>query len=157
MSDTALRVALVGSPNAGKTTLFNALTGSSAKVANYPGVTVEGREGRVVGSARAVTLLDLPGTYSLRAEAWLYPGMAGWHFLTVPKTQGKEIKGLFGDAARGWGSLPVRVTIGATSWTTSIFPDKKSGSYVLPLKLVVRKAEGIEAGDCVAFTLEVGA
>jgi ferrous iron transport protein B len=60
------RVALIGSPNAGKTTLFNALTGSRAKVANYPGVTVEGREGRLLGSA--VSLLDLPGTYSLRAE-----------------------------------------------------------------------------------------
>jgi ferrous iron transport protein B len=64
----ALRVALIGSPNAGKTTLFNALTGSSAKVANYPGVTVEGRQGRLTGVARPVTLLDLPGTYSLRAE-----------------------------------------------------------------------------------------
>jgi ferrous iron transport protein B len=68
MSEAPLRVALVGSPNTGKTTLFNALTGSSARVANYPGVTVEGREGRVTGSARPVSLLDLPGTYSLRAE-----------------------------------------------------------------------------------------
>ena len=68
MSGADLRIALVGSPNAGKTTLFNALTGSSARVANYPGVTVEGREGRLLGAARAVTLLDLPGTYSLRAE-----------------------------------------------------------------------------------------
>jgi len=68
MSEMALRVALVGSPNAGKTTLFNALTGSTARVANYPGVTVEGREGEVVGSSRPVVLLDLPGTYSLRAE-----------------------------------------------------------------------------------------
>ena len=67
MTERALRVALVGSPNTGKTTLFNALTGSSAKVANYPGVTVEGREGSVIGVPHA-TLLDLPGTYSLRAE-----------------------------------------------------------------------------------------
>ena len=65
---TPVRVALVGSPNAGKTTLFNALTGARARVGNYPGVTVERREGRLRGTARAVQLLDLPGTYSLRAE-----------------------------------------------------------------------------------------
>src|SRR4030095_15240635 len=61
-------VALVGSPNAGKTTLFNALTGARAKVANYPGVTVERVLGRLRGVSRDVALLDLPGTYGLRGE-----------------------------------------------------------------------------------------
>jgi ferrous iron transport protein B len=59
------RVALVGSPNAGKTTLFNALTGLRAKTANYPGVTVTRRVGTVRLDERTVTLEDLPGTYSL--------------------------------------------------------------------------------------------
>ena len=63
-----LHIALVGSPNAGKTTLFNALTGARAKVGNYPGVTVERREGEVRGVARRIRLLDLPGTYSLNPE-----------------------------------------------------------------------------------------
>jgi ferrous iron transport protein B len=63
-----LRVALVGSPNAGKTTLFNALTGARAKVGNYAGVTVERREGRLRDASREVALLDLPGTYGLRGE-----------------------------------------------------------------------------------------
>jgi ferrous iron transport protein B len=62
------RVALVGSPNSGKTTLFNALTGASARVGNYPGVTVERREGLVLGIERPVRMIDLPGTYSLRPE-----------------------------------------------------------------------------------------
>ena len=60
-----LRVALVGSPNAGKTTLFNALTGSSAKVGNYAGVTVERREGELLRAPAPTRILDLPGTYSL--------------------------------------------------------------------------------------------
>lgn len=64
-----IRLALVGSPNAGKTTLFNALTGSSARVGNYPGVTVERREGVLRDSDGQVFVLDLPGTYSLRGEA----------------------------------------------------------------------------------------
>ena len=60
-----LRLGLVGSPNSGKTTLFNALTGLRAKVANYPGVTVELREGEISLAARRVVVMDLPGTYSL--------------------------------------------------------------------------------------------
>ena len=64
------RVALVGNPNSGKTALFNALTGSRQKVANYPGVTVERKEGLVVTPAGlTVRLIDLPGTYSLRARS----------------------------------------------------------------------------------------
>lgn len=64
-----VRIALVGSPNAGKTTLFNALTGASARVGNYAGVTVERREGSLRGSDGQVLILDLPGTYSLRGES----------------------------------------------------------------------------------------
>ena len=57
------RVALVGNPNSGKTALFNALTGSRQKVANYAGVTVERKEGSVVSPAgHALSILDLPGT-----------------------------------------------------------------------------------------------
>ena len=64
------RIALVGNPNCGKTALFNALTGSRQKVANYPGVTVERKLGNFVSPAgRRVQVLDLPGTYSLRARS----------------------------------------------------------------------------------------
>jgi ferrous iron transport protein B len=66
----APRVALVGNPNSGKTALFNALTGSRQKVANYAGVTVERKEGQAITPAgRKVRVLDLPGTYSLRARS----------------------------------------------------------------------------------------
>ena len=61
-----LRIALVGVPNCGKTALFNRLTGSRQKVANYPGVTVERREGeRATADGSVLRVLDLPGTYSL--------------------------------------------------------------------------------------------
>jgi ferrous iron transport protein B len=63
-------VALIGNPNCGKTTLFNALTGLRQKVGNYPGVTVEKKEGRLaLDDGAEVTLLDLPGTYSLNASS----------------------------------------------------------------------------------------
>ena len=65
-----LRLALVGSPNCGKTALFNLLTGSRQKVANYAGVTVERKEGRLQTPAgRALVLLDLPGAYSFHAAS----------------------------------------------------------------------------------------
>jgi ferrous iron transport protein B len=73
MSDAVLpgaRIALVGNPNSGKTALFNALTGSRQKVANYAGVTVERKEGHIsTASGRSLSVLDLPGTYSLRARS----------------------------------------------------------------------------------------
>ncbi len=62
-----LLVALAGNPNAGKTSLFNALTGARQKVGNYPGVTVEKREGMVEHAGYSIRLIDLPGTYSLTA------------------------------------------------------------------------------------------
>src|SRR5215203_3606422 len=64
-----LTIALAGNPNAGKTTLFNSLTGLNQKVANYPGVTVERKEGVWNLGDRSATLIDLPGLYSLDATS----------------------------------------------------------------------------------------
>jgi len=61
----APRIALVGNPNSGKTTLFNALTGLTARTGNYPGITVESRAGSFVVDGKRITVTDLPGTYSL--------------------------------------------------------------------------------------------
>ncbi|MEG1610627.1 MAG: FeoB small GTPase domain-containing protein, partial [Bilophila sp.] len=63
-----LTIALAGNPNSGKTTAFNALTGSHQHVGNYPGITVERKEGSVhMPSGETVRIIDLPGTYSLTA------------------------------------------------------------------------------------------
>ena len=67
---SAFRLALVGAPNSGKSTLFNGLTGGRAKVANYAGVTVERRSGAMsTPTGRAVELIDLPGIYGLSARS----------------------------------------------------------------------------------------
>jgi len=67
MNRKELRIALAGNPNSGKTTLFNALTGSHHKVGNYPGVTVEKKEGQRIRGEREYHFIDLPGIYSLTA------------------------------------------------------------------------------------------
>jgi hypothetical protein len=95
--------------------------------------------------------------YTITAIVWLYSGMAAWHFITLPKKESDEIKELFGEMKRGWGSLPVEVTVGKTTWRTSIFPDKKAGAYLFPLKASVRKKEGISEGDVITFVLEIKA
>ena len=70
MEAALYNIVLVGTPNSGKTSLFNALTGSRQKVANYPGVTVERKQGFfVTPRGRQVSLIDLPGTYSLRGRS----------------------------------------------------------------------------------------
>ncbi|MDX1952253.1 MAG: ferrous iron transport protein B [Verrucomicrobiota bacterium] len=71
VASSAMCVVLTGNPNCGKTTLFNALTGLRAKVGNYAGVTVERKEGRLLGSSAdaPITILDLPGTYSLSPQS----------------------------------------------------------------------------------------
>src|SRR6476620_5368605 len=58
-------VALVGNPNTGKTTLFNALAGMNQRVGNYPGVTVETKKGKFTHDGQLIEVIDLPGTYSL--------------------------------------------------------------------------------------------
>lgn len=63
-------------------------------------------------------------TYDINEKVWLYPGKAAWHFVTIPKDISSDIDYYFAQNKRGWGSLPVSVTIGKTTWKTSIFPDE---------------------------------
>ncbi len=93
--------------------------------------------------------------YRMRAKVWVYPGMAGWHFLSLPRKQSAQIKSRFDVMSRGFGSLPVVVTVGKTSWKTSIFPDKKAGAYLFPLKAEIRKKEKIKEGDTIEFLLQI--
>ena len=85
---------------------------------------------------------------------WLYPGMAGnWHFASLDKESVEKVKKFQkGKPRLGWGSVPVQVILGKTKWRTSIFPDSKSGTYILPLKAQVRKKEHIHEGDAVTFS-----
>lgn len=92
---------------------------------------------------------------SFTAPVWLYPGEAGWRFVSVPRDESQKLKELFGGMARGFGSLKVQVQIGNSVWHTSIFPDSKQGVYLLPFKAAVRKVEHITDGALVKCMLTV--
>lgn len=95
-------------------------------------------------------------TYEMTEKVWLYPGeFANWHFVNVTKKYGQEMKELYGKKAKGFGSLPVQVAVGKTVWKTSVFPDKKMGTYILPIKAKIRKLEDIEVGDKITYSLKV--
>jgi hypothetical protein len=75
----------------------------------------------------------------------------------VPKKIAAEIRATYADEHRSWGSLPVQASVGGTSWKTSIFRDKKSDSYLIPLKADVRKKENIRVGDAILIQLSIRA
>ncbi len=98
--------------------------------------------------------INMKKVFKFKSKVWLYPGMSGWHFVGVPKIESDVIKKGFVKKA-GFGSVPVIVTVGKTIWETSIFPDKRTGTYLLPLKLAVRKREAIVVGEEVSLSIEI--
>jgi hypothetical protein len=91
------------------------------------------------------------------AELWEWDARRGdsWTFVSVPVEASEDIRELAAGPRRGFGAVRVRVTVGGTSWATSIFPSSADGTYVLPIKRAVRKAESLDVGDVAAVTLEL--
>ena len=92
------------------------------------------------------------------AEIWEHspeePG--SWHFLTLPVEVAEDVA-LEAGPRGGFGSVRVEVSIGSSTWRTSLFPDSKSGTFVLPVKKPVRQANGLQAGDTCEVRLQVEA
>lgn len=74
-----------------------------------------------------------------------YDGATAWYFLTLPVDLAEEIRSRVERV--GFGSVRVQVRIGTSTWATSVFPDKGSGSFVLPVKAAVRRAEDLDDGS----------
>jgi hypothetical protein len=90
------------------------------------------------------------------AELWLWDArrVDTWTFVTLPEDVSDQIREIAAPG-RGFGSVKVRAGVGASSWSTSVFPDKASGCYVLPIKAAVRKKNAVEPGDVIEVTVEV--
>lgn len=80
-------------------------------------------------------------------------GPAPYHFVAVPEAEAAEVRAAAALISYGWGVVPVTVTAGRTSWTTSLFP--RDGGYLVPVKDAVRRAEGLELGDDVELRLHL--
>lgn len=87
------------------------------------------------------------------AEVFQWRGPSPYYFVAVPEPMCDDLRVAARDVSYGWGVVPVTVEIGATSWTTSLFP--KDGGYLVPLKDRVRKAEDIGQDDAVELVLTV--
>jgi hypothetical protein len=93
--------------------------------------------------------------FTFVASLWRWKGESPWHFITVPFEVADDID----DATplkAGFGSIPVTVTVGETTWSTSLFPSKEMESYILPMKKEVRASEQLSPGDDVSVRLELG-
>jgi hypothetical protein len=78
-----------------------------------------------------------------------------WSFVTLPLDVADDLRDSLVLPPRGFGSVKVDVEVGQSRWSTSVFPDKDSGSYALPVKQAVRRAAGLEEGDPVTVTLRL--
>lgn len=85
---------------------------------------------------------------------WEYEGPAAWFFVSLPEDVADKIERETHGPRRGFGSVRVEAKIGSTTWNTSIFPDRKRGTYLLPVKKEVRRAEGLEAGSMARLELK---
>jgi hypothetical protein len=92
-------------------------------------------------------------SWEFSGEIWRWQGPAPWYFITVPAEESLDLHETSTSSSYGWGMIPVTVRIGATEWTTSLFP--KDDRYLVPVKAAVRRAERLEEGDTVAVRLTV--
>ena len=86
-------------------------------------------------------------------EIVYWKGPAPWYFITVPEEECADLEATSAFVSYGWGMIPVTAQIGATEWTTSLFP--KDGRYLVPVKASVRKAERLGEGETVVVLLTI--
>jgi hypothetical protein len=98
-----------------------------------------------------------PVVVDFEAELWLWDARRNesWTFVSLPVEASDEIRDLAAGPRRGFGAVRVRVVLGASAWSTSIFPDAGRGCYVLPVKRSVREAEQLAVGDIAKVSVEV--
>ena len=90
---------------------------------------------------------------SFAGEIWYWRGPSPFYFVTVPEEQCRDLREVSVALSYGWGCLPCTVTLGGSTWRTSMFP--KDGGYIVPLKAKVRRAEEVDEGMVVDLRLEM--
>lgn len=96
-----------------------------------------------------------PKPYRISTKVWLWTGKGAWHFVSVPKELSEEIKNEFGYIKQGWGSIAIELTLGESVWRTSMFPNSKTGEYLIPIKSAIRKAQNVNVDDIIDLIIQV--
>lgn len=118
------------------------------------GSTTGGRAGRnlsVVGATLARVEHD--EEYAFTGELWRWQD-GSWYFVTLPPDLSADLR-MDAGPPRGFGSVRVEAEVGASVWRTSVFPQKETGSFVLPVKKAIRTAEGLHDGDACEVVLRL--
>ena len=84
--------------------------------------------------------------YEFSEPVWHHPSTGGWHFVSLPKNIAAEIRQNLKSEEEGWGKLKAKARIGTSEWQTAMWFDTKMDTYLLPLKVAIRKKENIEIG-----------
>lgn len=93
-------------------------------------------------------------TYTFSAELYLWEARVDpWVFANLPEDVADEIEDAAPEPRRGFGAVKVEVTVGGSTWRTSVFPSKRDATFVLPVKKVILKAESLAVGETVRFSL----
>lgn len=92
--------------------------------------------------------------FKFTGKVWLWKGKGAWHFITIPADVASGLR-FAGVGAPGFGMIRVKVAIGTSNWSTSVFPDAESGSFLLPIKADIRKAEKLANGSDAKVTLSI--
>jgi hypothetical protein len=104
-------------------------------------------------SVGASNVLLVTTQFRFASSLWAHHASGGWHFVTLPTAVADELRDVVPPAGSGFGSIRVTITVGASTWDTSVFPDKTTGSFVLPVKRDVRRTNQLVAGDTVQVLL----
>jgi len=109
-----------------------------------------------MATSMTTTVAGMDATFEFEAALYEWDARddASWVFASVPAEISEDIRDME-LPRKGFGSVKVRVRLGTSEWRTSIFPDSKSGCYVLPLKKAVRTKEKVDLGDVVALELDI--
>lgn len=92
--------------------------------------------------------------FTFDAPVWEHEGPGSWHFVSLPPDVADEIAERAEGRTGGFGSVRVEVTVGGSTWRTSLFPDARRGTYVLPMKKPIRTAEALVDGSWATVRLQ---
>ena len=110
-----------------------------------------------------IDLIDIKGAslkeqfleYKFKAQVWKYEGPNGWYFVSVPQDLSKRIRSAHFESEEGWGRLKSEIKMNQSIWKTSIWFDTKLDCFLVPIKALVRKKEGISDGSHISISLKI--